>query len=268
MAGTTLGILGAGGRVGRLLIAHAADDPDLVLTRAVERPDSDLLGQDAGRLAGIDDVGVPLRPLGPGAFDGCEVVVDFSAPEAVARALPLLGDQAFVTGTTGLDGDTMDRLLDRCQTAPVLVAANFSTGVTVLLDLVARAAAALPDYDIELVEAHHRHKKDAPSGTALALGRAAAGARGLTLDAVATHGREGATGPRIDGTIGFHALRGGGIVGEHQVWLVGPGERVLLGHSAIDRATFARGALRAARWIVGRPAGRYTLRDVLGLTPS
>jgi 4-hydroxy-tetrahydrodipicolinate reductase len=148
----------------------------------------------------------------------------------------------------------------------VLTAANFSVGVNVLLSLVATAAAALgPEYEVEIVEAHHRRKEDAPSGTALALGRAVAGARGVELDAVRRDGRSGRPGARPAGEIGFHALRGGSIVGEHQVWLIGEMDRLELVHRAADRALFAEGALRAAAWLAGRAPGRYSMRDVLGL---
>lgn len=264
-----IGVVGATGRMGRLVLAELIAANDLELVAAVTHPGSASLGVDIGTLAGLPAQGVLVRVQDDGCVADCDVVIDFSTPAGLDALLDQLPEGcALVSGTTGLDAALVDRLAERAQAAPVLVAANFSTGVAVLRDLVARASAALPDYDIEIVEAHHRFKRDAPSGTALALGRDAAAARGWTLDVVARHGREGETGVREPESIGFHAIRGGGVVGEHQVWLVGGGERLELTHAAMDRATFAQGAVRAARWIEGRPPGRYGLPDVLGLTTS
>ena len=260
-----VGVLGATGRVGRLLLSAIVQAEDLSLAAAVTRAGSSLIGVDAGVLAGLPPADRALTALGPGCFDRCDVVVDFSLPEGLAEALPLLGNTALVTGTTGLDAAQEHALTAQASAAPVLTAANFSSGVTVLGDLVARAAKALPDYDVEVVEAHHRRKIDAPSGTALYLARAAAVARGQDLDEVAVYGREGRTGARPSGQIGIHALRGGDVVGEHTVWLAGEGDRLLLGHVATSRDTFAHGALRAARWLHGKPAGHYAMTDVLGL---
>lgn len=263
-----IGVLGATGRMGRLVIDEVVRTEGLVLAAAITRAGSTHLGTDAGQLAGAGSAGVAIATLSDDAFAGCDVVIDFSSPGALSRALPHLGSAALVTGTTGLDADLIDALVQRSQDHAILIAANFSTGVTLLRDLVERAARALPDYDLEILEAHHRHKRDAPSGTALALGEDAARGRGWELSEVAVHGRGGEVGPRPAKEIGFHAIRGGGIIGEHQVWLTGAGERISLSHSAIQRSTFAEGAVRAARWIAGRPAGRYGLRDVLGLTAS
>lgn len=224
-------VLGATGRVGRLVMEAAAEAGDTAIP----------VGRDL-------------------VLGDADVVVDFSLPDALAAALPLLGDLPLVTGTTGLPDALQKRIEELTVTNAVVQAANFSTGVNVLLDLVGRAAGALPDADIEIVETHHRHKRDAPSGTAIALARAAAVARGVPLDAA-----HGWTGLREAGRIGIHAVRIGDVVGEHQVWLGSPGDRVLLGHVATSRRTFAEGALRAARWLVGRRPGRYTMRDVLGL---
>lgn len=233
-------VLGAGGRTGRLVVAAVDAAPDLELAAAVGR-----------------------GGLVPGVFDRADVVVDFSQPEALRAALPLLGHRPLVSGTTGLTPDLQAEVDAQAARGPVLQAANFSVGITVLLDLVARAAAALPHADVEIVEAHHRGKRDAPSGTALALGRSVAAARGVALDAVARHGREGLSDPRPAGEIGFHAVRGGGIVGEHAVWLAAGAETVRIEHTAQSREVFADGALRAARWLVGRGPGAYTLRQVL-----
>lgn len=201
---------------------------------------------------------------------GADVVVDFSAPELLRRIVEMHGDalagKALVVGTTGL-GDEDRRMLERAagRTA-VLQAANFSVGVNLLVALARQAAAVLgDDYDVEIVEAHHRRKVDAPSGTALALGEAVASGRGVELGDVRVDGRSGRPGERPRGEIAFHALRGGDVVGEHCVMLIGDRERMELAHLAQDRALFAEGALRAAKWISGKPAGAYTMNDVLGL---
>jgi len=235
-------VLGAGGRVGRMLVELIERDSELDLAAAVGR------GQ-----------------IGPECFGNAAVVIDFSLPDGLSQALPHLGDAALVSGTTGLDDGLHFALSKRSRTHAVLRADNFSTGVTVLAELVATAARSLPDYDIEIVEAHHRRKVDAPSGTALFLAKRAAAAREQSLSDSAVHGRQGAVGPRSAGEIGIHALRGGDIVGEHTVWLSGDGDRLKLGHVATSREAFARGAIRAARFIGSREPGMYTMVDVLGL---
>ena len=250
-------VLGATGHVGGLVVVGVISAADLELAAAVTRPGSPRIGDHAA--------GVPIAALGPGCFGDADVVVDFSLPDGLVEALPLLGGRPLVTGTTGLDAAGEARLDAYAREAPVVAAANFSTGVTLLLALVARAAGTLAEYDCEIVEAHHRRKRDAPSGTALALAEAAADARRVALDAVAVHGRSGQTGPRPDGQIGLHAVRAGDVVGEQTVWLAAEGERLELRHVASSRATFAQGALRAARWVVGRSPGRYGMRDVLSL---
>ena len=247
-------VLGATGRMGRLILQEAASS-------GVSEPLVAAVARSAGEVHGV-----PVRPISPTAFGDAELVIDFSLPEALEAALGHIGHRALVTGTTGLAPHTLERLVAHSAVAPVLAAANFSTGINVLLDLVGRAAAALPDYHVEIVETHHEHKRDAPSGTALALGEAIADARHTTLDSVARHGRLGEQEGRPREEIAFHALRGGDVAGEHTVWLLGHGERVSLGHVASSRATFARGALRAARWLHGRSPGRYSMADVLGLS--
>lgn len=200
-----------------------------------------------------------------------DAVVDFSAPEQVAlllgRCAKSLAGRALLIGTTGLTEDLQAALETQAESSAVLVAANFSVGANLLEELVARAARTLPAdrYDIEIVETHHRRKEDAPSGTALSLGRVAAGARGRTLDETRRDGRSGRGGPRPGGEIGFHAVRGGDVVGEHSVHFLGETERITLRHAALSRDLFAEGALLAARWLVGRSPGRYTMRQVLGL---
>lgn len=260
-----IAILGAAGRVGKRLIHRILEDESFSLAAAVGRDGSDTAFEDAGRIAGAGFAGIPIGIVEDECFFGAEVVVDFSQPDALIAALPFLNRAALVTGTTGLTPEQDAALSDYAKTAPVVAAANFSTGVTVLADLVARAAATLPEADIEVVESHHRHKVDAPSGTALFLAEQAATARGVRLQDVADHGRHGRTGVRVSGRIGMHALRMGDVVGEHEVWLASDGDRLRLGHVATSRDTFAVGALRAAHWARGKAPGRYTMQDVLGL---
>jgi 4-hydroxy-tetrahydrodipicolinate reductase len=234
-----VGVLGASGRMGRLVVEQVQAAEDVELVARVGRAE-----------------------LREGCFGDAEVVVDFSSPEALARALPWVGARALVSGTTGLSADQKAALDAQAGRGPVLWAANFSLGIAILQELVRRAAAALPDADVEIVETHHRRKKDAPSGTALALAEAVERARG-PLPRV--HGREGAVGERPRAEIGLHAVRGGDVVGDHEVWLLAEGERIGLVHRASSRATFAAGAVRAARFVTGRPPGRYSLHQVLGL---
>ena len=230
---TAITIFGAGGRMGRAIAEAAAERDDVTI--GSDRPD---------------------------------VFVDFSAPAALAANLATAegAGKPIVIGTTGLDAEHR-RLIDQASArVAVLQAANTSLGVNLLAHLVREAAARLgPDWDIEIVEMHHRHKADAPSGTALLLGRAAAEARGVDLDEVSDRGRDGITGPRTAGHIGLAALRGGSVAGEHQVIFAGEGERLEFGHRAESRTIFARGAIQAALWLEGKPAGRYTMADVLGL---
>ncbi len=240
MAVIGIGVLGEPGRMARQVIAAILECDDLALRAAVARPGSPHVGTDACALAGGRPCGISLSD-DPRSLAMADVVVDFSTPAALAAALPAIAGRPLVTGTTGLDPATRALRDAHAARAPLLAAANFSVGIAVLLDLVRRATAALPDAEIEIVEAHHRHKKDAPSGTALALGDAAGRA------------------------VKMHSIRGGDVVGEHDVWLLLDGERLRLAHSASSRATFARGALRAARWLRGRSAGAYDLAAVLGL---
>jgi 4-hydroxy-tetrahydrodipicolinate reductase len=253
---------GATGRMGRQLAALVADDGGLALSAGIGRmPERGC------------DIGCPIveTPETAGAWiREADVVIDFSSPELLRRLLEMHGDalagKALVVGTTGLSAQDAEALARQAERGAVLTAANFSVGVNLLLVLAEQAAAVLgDDYDVEIVEAHHRRKADAPSGTALALGEAVARGRGVALSEVRVDGRSGRPGERPRGEIGFHALRGGDVVGEHEVLLVGERERVTLGHVAQDRALFAEGALRAAKWIAGKPAGTYTMRDVLGL---
>jgi 4-hydroxy-tetrahydrodipicolinate reductase len=224
--------------------------------------------------AGSDLDGAPVHPAQDGSlrythgWEGAptlDVVIDFSNPPALATALEhcLARGVALVSGTTGLDARLEQQLDDACNRLAIVHAANFSLGVAVLKRLLREAAAALPDWDLEIVEAHHARKQDAPSGTALALGRVAAQARRTSLDAAAICSRMGRTGQRAAGSIGFATIRGGDIVGEHAALLIGHGERLELTHRAMDRSIFARGALQAAHWLAGRAPGRWQLDDVL-----
>ena len=259
----------------RVVLSGATGRMGTVLARLVHEDDAlELLGGIGRVPAGGCDVGCPVveTPETAGHWiREADAVVDFSSPELLARLVDAQGEalegKALVVGTTGLDEEG-ERVLERAaRRCAVLQAANFSVGVNLLLALAEQAAAALgPDYDVEVVEAHHRRKADAPSGTALALGEALARGRGVALADVRADGRSGISGARPRGEIGFHAVRGGDIVGEHRVLLIGERERVELGHVAQDRALFAEGALRAAKWLAGKPAGRYTMRDVLGLS--
>jgi 4-hydroxy-tetrahydrodipicolinate reductase len=261
-----LAVSGITGRMGRLVAERARAATDLLLAGGIARRG---LAAEAAQAYGCDriDSAATAGPL----LGGADVVIDFSSPEALAALLSAqaeaLAGRALVVGTTGLGADAEASLARAAERGPVLVAANFSVGVNLLLGLVETAARALDPagWDLEIVEAHHGRKADAPSGTALALGAAAAGARGVALDGVRRDGRSGPTGARPAGEIGFHAVRGGGVIGAHRALFLGGMERVELAHEALDRALFADGALRAARWLAGRAPGRYTMRDVLGL---
>ena len=260
-----IAVLGASGRMGRLVLTSILESSDLRLTVAITDSTCDQRGVDAATLVGKAPCGIVLQTLGEASLQSTDVLVDFSAPEALQHVLPLMGARALVTGTTGLPAEAQAALEQHAHQAAVLQAANFSTGVNLLLELARQAAAALPDYEIEIVETHHKHKRDAPSGTALALGRACTDGRSQSLAEVAKHGREGIDPRTSPAEIGFHALRCGDVVGEHQVWLSGPGERIQLFHNATERSTFAQGALRAARFLAQQPPGLYTMAQVLGL---
>lgn len=264
-----IAVLGAAGRMGRAVLSCAGEAGDWQVVGAAAHAGSAALGRDAGELAGTAPLGVALTADLHAAVRGADVAVDFTLPAATVANLDACAaaGTALVIGTTGLDAEHFRAMEDAACRIAIVYARNTSVGVNVFIDLVARAAGALgEDYDVEIVEAHHRHKADAPSGTALALGEAIAAARGVRLDDVAVFGRHGRTGPRASGSIGFAVVRGGNIVGEHAVKFIGGEEHVELAHRAFDRRTFAHGALRAARWAAGSAPGLYSMADVLGLS--
>ena len=262
---TNIAILGAAGRMGQTLLRCAPRIPELKVVSALECAGHAALGQDAGLLAGIGAIQLPISVH---AAKNTGVAIDFTFHSAVPAniAAAVAARQAVVLGTTGLTETEQAIVRAASAQIPIVWAANMSLGVNVLLDLVRRAAAILgPDYDAEIVEMHHHFKKDAPSGTALALAEALAKGRGVALKDVVCHGREGMVGERPRGQIGMHALRGGDVVGDHTVMFACEGERVELTHRASSRESFAMGALRAAVWVHGRKPGLYNMRDVLGL---
>ncbi|HYM73551.1 MAG TPA: 4-hydroxy-tetrahydrodipicolinate reductase [Stellaceae bacterium] len=263
-----MGVIGCGGRMGRMLIAEIAAAEGCELAGGTTKPGSAHVGEDLGELAGIGRLGLAAGDAPGKLIDDSDVVIDFSLGAATAAHAALAAEHGtpIVIGTTGLSAAETDAVRAAAQRIPIVWAANTSLGINLLLGLVEQVAARLgPDWDIEIVEMHHRGKADAPSGTALALGRAAATARGTTLDVVAQRGRDGITGPRQRGDIGFAALRGGDAVGDHHVIFAGAGERLELVHRATNRAIYATGAVRAARWVFGKPAGLYGMKEVLGL---
>ncbi len=264
-----LAITGAGGRMGRTLIEliHGADG--LTLGAAFERPDSSLLGVDAGELVGLGQIGVPVAADLAAAADRFDVLVDFSIPEATLALLPVLvqAGKKLVIGTTGFDAAGEAAIQAAAEEIAVLKAPNMSVGVNVVFKLIEIAASVLgDDVDVEVIEAHHRHKIDAPSGTAVRMGEILARALGRDLEKDAIYGREGTTGPRERSTIGFATVRGGDIVGDHTVLYAGAGERIEITHRAQSRANFAQGALRAARFLADKPNGLFDMQDVLGFT--
>lgn len=265
---TRVAIHGAAGRMGRALVAAAAGNPAFTVAAACEHAEHAALGQDAGVLAGIAPIGAPLVPTAALAGTPFDVLVDFTRPAATLAALAACrsAGRALVIGTTGFEAAGRAAILAASRDVPIVWAPNMSVGVNVCFALLATAARTLGDaFDVEIVEAHHRHKVDAPSGTALRMGEIVAGALGRDLAQDAVYGRQGHTGARPGGQIGFATVRGGDIVGEHTVLFAGPGERVEITHRATSRENFATGALRAAAWVASRPPGVYDMQDVLGL---
>ncbi len=261
-----IGIPGAAGRMGRMLIREIDAAPGLELAAATDLPGGEAIGQDSGLLAGTGTNNVVIA-ADPAAFAAADVIIDFTSPAAsVAHAAIAAGaGRALVVGTTGLTASDEVALAEAAKSIPLVYCANTSVGVTLLARLVEQVAAQLVEgWDIEILEAHHHHKVDAPSGTALALGEAAARGRGVALDEVSDMVRKGQTGARKSGDIGFAVLRGGDVTGEHSVIFFGDSERVEISHKATDRAIFARGALRAARFAAAASPGFFDMNDVLG----
>lgn len=264
---TGIAITGISGRMGHALLEAIAGDADCTLAGAIDRADSPLRGQDAGAAQGMH-TGVSVTDHLESALQDAETLIDFTRPAASLSYLDACVSQqkSIVIGTTGFDAAGTARIQAAAQRIPIVFAPNMSVGVNVLMKLAEIAAQALHEgYDIEIIEAHHRHKVDAPSGTALGLGRTVAKALQRDLATCAVYGREGMTGERAAETIGFATVRGGDIVGDHTLLFAGIGERIELTHKASSRATFAQGALRAAKWLQGRAPGLYDMRDVLNL---
>ena len=260
-----IAVVGAAGRMGRVIVRLAAADPAFEVAAAIGIAGDPALGADAGELAGVGKLGAAVAESCTVPVD---VAIDFSSPAGFAATANWCAVRrvALVSGTTGLDDADKLALREAAARTAVLWAANMSVGVNLLLKLARDAAAALgPEWDCEIVEAHHNRKADAPSGTAKALLESVCSARGVVADAVVRHGREGVIGARRPGEIGMHAVRMGGVVGDHDVHFALPGEILTLRHHAESRDVFAAGALRAARWIAGKPAGLYTMRDVLAV---
>src|ERR671916_3267967 len=269
MSEMRLVVVGAAGRMGRMLIKTVAETEGCRLVGAVEREGSPALGQDAGQLAGCGEAGVPITDDPLPVFAQADGVLDFTAPPATVAFAGLAAQARIVhvVGTTGLREDDFAKLEAAARHARIVQSGNMSLGVNLLAGLVRQVAATLgADFDIEILEMHHRMKVDAPSGTALLLGEAAAAGRGLALKDRSVRSREGHTGARRAGDIGFATLRGGSVVGDHTVVFAGQGERIELVHRAEDRSIFARGAVRAALWGRDKKPGYYTMADVLGLS--
>jgi len=263
-----IGVVGCAGRMGQMLLQQVTATEGCVIVGATEQPGSPALGKDAGAIAGIDALGVAVTDDAAAMIAGVDAVIDFTAPAATVEhaRLAAQADAVLIAGTTGLDAGQEEAVARAARHVPVVRAPNFSIGVTVLMALTEQVARTLgPEYDIEIVEMHHRHKVDAPSGTAIGLGEAAALGRGVNLADVRKAVRDGHTGARPSGEIGFATLRGGDVVGDHSVIFAGEGERVELVHKAASRQVFAAGAVRAALWARNQPSGLYNMRQVLGL---
>ncbi|MCG6121251.1 MAG: 4-hydroxy-tetrahydrodipicolinate reductase [Microvirga sp.] len=269
MAKTRIVVVGAAGRMGRMLIKTIDETPGCVLTAALERPTSGCVGQDAGLVAGVGDLGVLVTCDARTAIAAADAVIDFTTPEAslAYAAIAAETQTAHVVGTTGFTQGDLDALSVFGEQTAIVQSGNMSLGVNIMAAVVRKVAGILgEDFDIEIVEMHHRQKVDAPSGTALLLGKAAAAGRNIDLSERAVRARDGITGVRTAGDIGFASLRGGTVVGDHSVIFAGPEERIVFQHVAEQRGLFARGAVKAAIWGKGQPAGFYSMADVLGLT--
>lgn len=260
-------VAGCAGRMGREVLRAVLQRPEHQLAGGYVAAGNTLVSRDAGELAGLERVGLAVTSNLDAALEKAEAIIDFTMPDFTLTLAQQAAERkiALITGTTGLGEAQQEKLEEYARRVPIVQSFNMSLGVNLLAALVERCAGALDnDYDIEIVEMHHRAKRDAPSGTALLLGMAAARGRDVRLNDVARRGRDGITGPRPAGEIGFAALRGGDVVGDHTVIFAGPGERIELTHRAASRANFAEGAVTAAEWSLGKPPGLYSMREVLG----
>ena len=265
---TKIAVTGACGRMGRALIEAVYLNEQAKLSAAIVRPQSSFLGADAGELVGIGNQSIMLTGQLDSVIDQFDVLIDFTSPEATLANMQtcIAAGKSMVIGTTGFNQAQLAELQQAAQQIPVVFAANFSTGVTLALQLLETAAKVMAaDSDIEIIETHHRHKVDAPSGTALAMGESIATAIGRDLQDCAIYGREGITGVRNPETIGFSTVRGGDVVGDHKVLFAAEGERLEIVHKASSRMSFARGAVKAANWVTQAKPGLYSMRNVLGL---
>lgn len=263
-----IAVMGAAGRMGLELVRAVCAAPRCTLSGASERPGSAALGKDAGELAGLGHLGVTVCDNADAVIAAADAILDFTSPEATTAFARRAAEHAtvHVIGTTGLDTASEAAIQEAAKKTVIIKAGNMSLGVNLLVALTRKVAAALgEDFDIEIVEMHHRNKVDAPSGTALMLGQAAAEGRGVSLTQRSVRVRDGHTGPRAAGNIGFATLRGGSVVGDHTVIFAGDGERIELTHLAADRSIFSRGAVKAAQWGKGRAPGLYAMTDVLGI---
>lgn len=268
MSDMRIAVLGAAGRMGQALTRALAETPGCTIAGGIETKGSPAIGQDIGTVAGLDPLGVTITDDPLPLFAHIDGVLDFTSPASTVAFAGLAAQARIVhvIGTTGFSDDDLVKLNAAARHATIIKAGNMSMGVNLLAALTERVAATLgPEFDVEILEMHHRHKRDAPSGTSLMLGAAAAKGRDVSLAQKSVTTRDGDTGPRRDGDIGFAALRGGDVVGEHSVIFAGPGERIELAHIASDRGIFANGAVKAALWGRGKPPGLYSMADVLGL---
>ena len=263
-----IAVIGAAGRMGKTLIQAIQDADNVTLGAAIVEPNSSLIGADAGEIAGLGKLGVNTVGELADCVDEFDVLIDFTTPALTVSNVAFCAahNKAIVIGTTGLNDDEKAALADAAQKTSIVFAPNMSVGVTLTLKLLSLAAEILgDDYDVEVIEAHHRHKVDSPSGTALRMGEVVAEALGRDLKECAVYGREGQIGPRTQKEIGFETIRAGDVVGEHSVWFATEGERIEIAHKASSRMTFAKGAVRAAGWLSGQGNGLFDMQDVLNL---
>ncbi len=268
MADIKIGVMGAAGRMGRELVRAVTQQQGCVVSGGTEPAGSDMIGRDIGELAGIGTLGIGVSDDARAVIEAADAILDFTAPAASVGFARLAGEggTVHVMGSTGFSGDDEAAIAEAAKKAVIIKAGNMSLGVNLIVEMTRKIAAALDeDFDIEVLEMHHRHKVDAPSGTALMLGQAAADGRGVDLGARSVRSRDGHTGERGRGDIGFATLRGGNVVGEHSVIFAADGERVIVSHVATDRGIFARGGVKAALWGQGKAPGLYSMKDVLGL---